>query len=430
MSGKLNFNDEMVFQSFSKNHIFESNSKDQNKICQNEIVEFSFKKNLFFPKSDDYNSHNSNNFVSTFNEQSANIYSKNDKNIQVSGHFGKSKYDSEKYKNILNNIDEIKQPIFYIEEKYSRTIEEKPKSKNLDNLQNKSSTSILLNNNLKKIEIIRRKKSAKNNSTNYNYSNIGKDSFSFLRNKEIEKRYFYKKKIPNNNIKLNYSKISRDNRYQRNTVNSFNKSNNTINANETIYNNKKEITNYCNKKYNQYTKLKINTDINKNIKYKENRIINNSKIVKENKENVSINNLKSHTFLQYENIRNNLINNNLYCPNFRDIKYINVDSDKTYKNSYLMNKSNKNIKNNIDKLKKESKIRNNSIIITPNYSNSKVITINNKSIGLIKTRTHRSRLEIKKSNNIQGKKAPTPGKKIILQKNLTPNNFGNKSENI
>jgi hypothetical protein len=283
---------------------------------------------------------------------------------------------------------------------------------------------------MKKIEIIRRKKSAKNNSTNYNYLNIGKDSFSSLRNKEIEKRYFYKKKIPNNNIKLKYSKIYRDNRYQRNTVNSFNKSNNTINANETIYNNKKEITNYCNKKYNQYTKLKINTDINKNIKYKENQIINNSKILKENKENVSINNLKSHTFLHYENIRNNLINNNLYCPNFRDIKYINVDSDKTYKNSYLMNKSNKNIKNNIDKLKKESKIRNNSIIITPNYSNSKVITINNISIGLIKTITHRSRLEIKKSNNIQGKKAPTPGQKIILQKNLTPNNFGNKSKNI
>ena len=429
MSGKANFNDEMIFQSFSKNHIFESN-KDQNNICQNENVEFSFKKSLFLPKSDDNNSYNSNNFVSTFKEQGLNIYSKNDKNIQVSGHFGKSKYDSEKYKNILNNIDEIKQPIFYIEEKYSRTIEEKPKSKNLDTLQNKSSTSILLNNNLKKIEIIRRKKSAKNNSTNYNYLNIGKDSFSSLRNKEIEKRYFYKKKIPNNNIKLNYSKISRDIRYQRNTVNSFNKSNNTINANETIYNNKKEITNYCNKKYNQYTKLKINTDINKNIKYKENQIINNSIILKENKENVSINNLKSHTFLHYENIRNNLINNNLYCPNFRDIKYINVDSDKKYKNSYLMNKSNKNIKNNIDKLKKESKIRNNSIIITPNYSNSKVITINNKSIGLIKTRTHRSRLEIKKSNNIQGKKAPTPGQKIILQKNLTPNNFGNKSKNI
>ena len=67
MSGKINFNDEMIFQSFSKNHILEFN-KDQNKICQIEIVEFCFKKNLFLPKSDDYYSYNSSKFVSTFNE--------------------------------------------------------------------------------------------------------------------------------------------------------------------------------------------------------------------------------------------------------------------------------------------------------------------------------------------------------------------------
>ena len=34
----------MIFQSFSKNYVFESN-KDQNKITKNEIIEFSFKKN-------------------------------------------------------------------------------------------------------------------------------------------------------------------------------------------------------------------------------------------------------------------------------------------------------------------------------------------------------------------------------------------------
>ena len=442
MSGKVNFNDEMSFQSFSKNHIFESN-KDQNKICQNEIVEFSFIKNLFLPKSDDYYSSNYSNFASTFNEQDVNIYSKNDKNIQVSGHFGKSKYDSKKYKNILNKINEIKQPIFYIEEKYIRTIEEEPKRKNLNTLQNNSSTSILFNNNLKKIEIIRRKKCAKNNSTNNKYLNVRMDSFSSLRNKKIEKSYLYKKKISNNNIKLNYNKIFRDNSYQRNADYSFNKSNNNISTNETICNNKNEMTNDCNKKY-KYKNLKINIDINKKIKQKENRIINNNsylliKNLKENKENVSNNNLGKHTFLQNKNMRNYLKNNNLYCPNFRDIKYINIDSYKEYKNIHLMNKSsNKIIKNNIDKLKNENRIRNkgnkiknsNAIINTSDYNNSKMNIINNKSIRLIKSRTHRSKLEIKKSNNMQGKKAPTQGKKAALQKSLTTNNFENNSKNI
>ena len=147
------------------------------------------------PKSDDYYSYNSSNFVSTFNEQGINIYSKNDKNFQVSGHFGKSKYDSKKYKNILNKINEIKKPRFFIEEKYSKTIEGDPKRKNLNTLQNNSSTSIPFNNNLKKIEIIRKKKSAKINNINNKYLSVRKDSFSSLRNKKIEKIYLYKKKI-------------------------------------------------------------------------------------------------------------------------------------------------------------------------------------------------------------------------------------------
>ena len=35
------------------------------------------------------------------NNKIMNIYSKNDSNLQESGHFGKSKYDSNKYKNII-----------------------------------------------------------------------------------------------------------------------------------------------------------------------------------------------------------------------------------------------------------------------------------------------------------------------------------------
>ena len=70
----------------------------------------------------------------------------------------------------------------------------------------------------------------------------------------------------------------------------------------------------------------------------------------------------------------------------------------------------------------------NTIINTSDYNNSKMNIINNKSIRLIKSRTHRSKLEIKKSNNMQGKKAPTYSKKTILQKSLTPNNFENNSK--
>ena len=88
MSENKNFNDDIVFQSFSKNYIFESN-KEENKISQNEILEFSFKKNLFLPKSDEYNSHNYN---SPMDEHGLNIYSQNDQNNEIIKNICKNKY--------------------------------------------------------------------------------------------------------------------------------------------------------------------------------------------------------------------------------------------------------------------------------------------------------------------------------------------------
>ena len=52
MSEKEIINDEMIFQSFSKNYIFDSN-REPNKTSQNENIEFTFKKNLFFQKSEE-----------------------------------------------------------------------------------------------------------------------------------------------------------------------------------------------------------------------------------------------------------------------------------------------------------------------------------------------------------------------------------------
>ena len=424
MSDRKNSNDEMLFQSFYKNHIFESN-KDQNKITYNEIIEFSFKKNLFFPKLDDLNSYNTNNYIIPFNESG--IYSKNDANIQVSGHFGKNKYESKNFKSILDKSEIIKHPIFYIEEEFKRTKEEVSKSKNQNILQNNNSNSSPFHNRIKKNEIIIKKKIIKNNSTNYKHINANKTKkesfYSFKnRNKDLDQFYLYKRKIANNINKFNTTNKSNYNNAEKNTL--IKRINNTININETELKHNHKIYNYYNKNNNQYKKLKVNAERN-NITCKDNRMTNkisslNIKNLKENKENISNNIYKNHTFRHNENIRYILINNNSYCPNSSDIKYANFDPDKSYQKIYKNKTPNKKDKNGIDRIKNEFKTRNinrnillgpytkslgmltktkinkdgignemkntNIIMNNSNYGNSKHNTINNKSGGLLKKR--------------------------------------------
>ena len=79
MSEKQNINDEIIFQSFSKNLIFESN-KEQNKVRENENLEFTFKKNLF-QKSEESptkqkDNQNKFNAVSAFDDQIYDIFKK------------------------------------------------------------------------------------------------------------------------------------------------------------------------------------------------------------------------------------------------------------------------------------------------------------------------------------------------------------------
>ena len=436
MSEKKIINDDMIFQSFSKNYVFESN-KDQNKITKNEIIEFSFKKNLFLQKPEDTNSNNNNNNPKQFllsNELSSNIYSKNDTNIQESGHFGKSKYDSKNYKTLIEKNFIKKEPLFYIEEKYNRMKEEEEKkdSKIFSTLPNNSSNSSLINKKLRKIQIVRKKNSIKNNkSSHINHIKKGKDDsfFSFKNNENLGQSYLYKKKVTNNNINLkNISNISivRDNSYEYNkgSNNTFYKICNTINITEIPKLNKLDN---CNIYRNNIQNKKIINSKTNNINPKLKTIINNSnyilKNLKENKENIPT--VYNSIVFHNQNINNIIINNNQFCPN---IRYINFEPEKTYRNMYMMNKSsNKNIKNeNIETFKNESKInnikKNNSIMGSTSclrlkkknsklekkiknnnnsYGNTKFNSIINKSfIGLYKEKTHKNKLDNKKEKCI------------------------------
>jgi hypothetical protein len=152
MSEKRNINDDIIFQSFSKNFKFESN-EEQNKNSPNEILEFSFKKNLFIQKTDDNNTNN-HVHISSFNEHNSNIYSKNDKNILESGHFGR--HESKNFKSLIEKNSSKKNPIFCIEEKYNRYSDEEKQSQNGSTIPNNGSNSSIFRK-LKKIQIIRKK---------------------------------------------------------------------------------------------------------------------------------------------------------------------------------------------------------------------------------------------------------------------------------
>ena len=461
MSEKKKFNDDKEFQSFSKNYIFES-SKDLNKTSQNEIVEFSFKKNLFLPKSDE-NNNCIPNLIPSLNEFGPTIYSKNDINIQESGHFCKSKYDSKNYKEIIEKNSLKKQPLFYIEEKYNRIKEEEEEKKNIKNkqsLKNKDSDSSLFSDKIKKIQIIRKKKSIKcNNRINYNNNTkkIENDSFTSMRNNisNAKHSYLYKKKFTKNYMNLINISNMRDSSNEGGKINSsfYRINNTTININDIqdyIINKKDDFSNlYRNTTQNKHlidnnttriNKKKFETIINNNSNY----VLKNIKRNKDNKENYSNN--CSNIIFHNNNFNNIIINSHNYLGN---IKYINYEPEKAYRN--MNKKINKYstivIKNEkIDKIKNEFKKksfkRNNNLIpstssfgvftkrknskveiekkirnmINISSGNNKLNTINNKSIGLYKTKTHRSKIENKKFRNYPNRK--TPDKVCVLAEKI------------
>ncbi len=193
MSEKEIINDEMIFQSFSKNLILDS-TKKQNKISDNENIEFTFKKNLFSQKSEEsskknLNKNNYNNMPSF--DKDMNIYSKNDINIQESGHFGKSKYDSNKYKNIIQENKVIRQPLFNFDENFGKIKKNNLNMKNIELQESK-----LFNNRIKKAEIKKVKSGIKLNSmNNINKSiNLNKENYSKSRNQNQIKKMDKKNK--------------------------------------------------------------------------------------------------------------------------------------------------------------------------------------------------------------------------------------------
>ncbi len=464
MSEKKNINDDIVFQSFSKNFIFESN-KELKKTAQNEFLEFSFKKNLFVQKSDDNNTH-SHNQISSFSEHNSNIYSKNDKNIQESGHFGK--YESKNFKSLIEKNGLPKHPIFYIEEKYNRynENENETNSQNGSTIHNDDGSNSSIFSKLKKIQIIRKKKNLKNNNS-INYPHVKKkkaDSFASIRinnnnnfnnsnsniNNQMCESYLYKKKYSNNNINLNNINHLNNDDCSETRHNTFSRINNTISINDITKYSKYEMPNIYRNNTNNFSKKMLSSK-NNNFKPKiktsltnfSNYILNN---MKENKENLPMN---------YNQYCHTIMNNNYYHPpNFNNIsKYINNTNnminkqpEKPYRSMCAMNKSftkavkfeniekvkndykNKNNKkvNNINgsntsisliprskynKTEKENKIKN---YININFRNTKVV--NNKSICLYKTITHKSTVDNKKGKNISCSKKTIDKAKIFKEK--------------
>ena len=460
MSEKEIINDDLIFQSFSKNYIFESNKKEKKKPI-NEEIEFTFGKNLFLDKLEESSlkaKENKNNFnaITAFNEEAMNIYSKNDNNILESGHFGKSKYDSCKYKNIIEKNNFVKQPLFCIEEKASG----KYSKPNLNTKKEENEEFKTLNARLKNIQIRKVKSGVKivNSTTNKLKKNV-----SFNQNKvkklKDEPNHYYKvnnneiNKINNldrnlnilrrNNPILTRLRKMKNNNYFQNDIisNAINKTNNNFSSSQFIekeiraMNNKNNSFiqmsgyNYDNKARksapgifnNNQPKLNINTNININTILKQNS--RNSVTSKENKENIpiNINNFKNNDFL-YNHKPININNTIMTCSHRRISQYIpkriskaknrfekieNVIrkssdnyiklNDIKYNNSpydiFLSSQMNFGYGLMKNKIPKTNRNKNNASIVC-----NKLNSMYNKSIGMVKPKNNPRKMGIIKNN--------------------------------
>ena len=351
MSEKEIVNGGIIFQSFSKNYNFESNQKT-NKKLQNENIEFTFGKNRFLDKLEESSPKskerkNIYNEISSFNEQTMNIYSKNDNNILESGHFGKSKYESKKYKNIIENNSIIKKPSFFIEEKISG----KYSKPNLNSTKIENEDAKLLNIKLKNLEIRKVKSNVKivNSNINKFKKNV---SYKQKKVKKLKEESFQNYKVninESNNIDKNLNilkgsnplvtrlkKMKNNNHLYNDFVdNAINRTNNNF-VHSQIF--EKEINNknhsfiqipgfnYSNKIRKSAPGILINNqpklNKNSNINTLPKKTSRNPIIHIENKENVpiNINNFKNKDFL-YNPKPINLNNTVMACSHKRISQY-------------------------------------------------------------------------------------------------------------
>ena len=221
---------------------------------------------------------NSNNKMSPLNDE-MNIYSKNDSNLQESGHVGKSKYDSNKYKNITKenintNIIINKQLLFSINEelngKYSKP--------NLNIKKTERAESRLSSNKIKKKEIRKIQSKISINSSNKN-NNI-KDTYINNRNKnkKIKTKSTYSLKANNININDNNKRSQKYIKEEINTNNINERKSYNFNRNDDPVLNrmKKMKDNYCYKEI-------FNNTFNRTINNNNNILVNSQIIQNENK---------------------------------------------------------------------------------------------------------------------------------------------------
>ena len=348
MSEKEIINDEMIFQSFSKNYVFDSN-REPNKTSQNENIEFTFKKNLFIQKSEESpiktNSNQNSNNNSPSNDKNMNIYSKNDSSLQESGHFGKSKHESNKYKKIIKENSLCnKQPKSFFNEK----INPQPQKPNLNIKKLERVDSKFLKNKLKKSEIRKMKSGARLNSLNNN----NKDTYVNNRNK--------KKKLKTEStysLRVNHLSISDNNKRNMNNLN--NEINTNIERRSFNYN-------YCKNDpvLNRIKKMKENNNLYKEITNNTFNKTNNTNYI--NSQIMERNEIKS-----IENSHHNFISIN-YCNNNNKIRKIPtgryIDNQPKLKSNFDMNNTTKQISRNTRIFKENQEnipinMYNNTIII-------------------------------------------------------------------
>lgn len=400
MSDNVKINDENIFQSFSKDYIFNSN-REPNKTSQNENLEFTFRKNLFIheieesPSKSKENQSINNNKMSSTNFQNQGIYSKNDNNILESGDFGKSKYNQKKYKDIIENNVSLKQPIFYVEEKSGvkyikpntninkfETVETKfnnKTSKKFQSIKAKSCSKLVTSINKHKNKKIMiepnycpKGRNVSINNNDKKFSIYQKENIKFLerktnnyqkinpvlnRIKKMENKNYYN--VPLNNpfnrtnndftssqFFLNKMKILYDNNNNNSYINFISINNSNDNNNNNIDSKIKKIKTsnrftFTNAQQKLKPKLKINMN---NIPITTSR---NTKLYIENKENIPL----------YQNINTNpdYINHtiiNFYKKRPLDFQEINRIKSTNYKpqNNFIKISKYKNNNNNEKKI--------------------------------------------------------------------------------
>ena len=222
---KTTKNDANEFQSFSKNYIFNSsNSKNLKTYKKEDLINFSFKKDL----------------ISNNNEQKTNdlnIYSKNDQNINKSGHFAKIKEKINKKKDIdfkyinhesiplrktlfqENNGGGIKKHKIYENKK------DKENKENKENLDNNKYYSTINGNDENCFEKIKTKIKIIHDNKNKNHN---QNQIHYKKRRQLNNSVNHKKqntRIDNNN---------KNNLYMRKDTNNDNDSDNNARKNRSV----------------------------------------------------------------------------------------------------------------------------------------------------------------------------------------------------